>query len=62
MSQFAEPMPEFKEGYMTLWRDGKWVQVSLEDMPKIMEEDNSGPDLTGEIGGTQESSDVSTGA
>jgi hypothetical protein len=37
-----DKMPEQKDGYVTLWRGGNWVQVPLEDMPKIMEEDNRG--------------------
>lgn len=48
-----EQMPEYKEGYITLWRDGKFIQVSLSEMPKIIEEDNRG---------AEESSNVSTGA
>jgi len=38
----VEQMPEYKEGYITLWRDGKFVQVALENMPKIIEEDSRG--------------------
>lgn len=34
------PMPEFRDGYITLWRDNKWVSVPLADLPKIIEEDN----------------------
>lgn len=37
-----DKMPEYKEGYITLWRDGKWVQVRLDEMPKIIEEDTRG--------------------
>lgn len=48
-----EKMPDFKEGHITLWRDGAWVQVPLADMPKIIEEDKIG---------TQNSSELSTGA
>lgn len=48
-----EQMPEYKEGYITLWRNGTWVQVHLDEMPKIMEEDNRG---------AEESSNVSSGA
>lgn len=37
-----EQMPEYKEGFITLWRNGAWVQVQMEDMPKIIEEDTNG--------------------
>ena len=39
-------MPDFKEGFITLWRNGKWVQIPTSDMPKIIEEDNRAVDLT----------------
>lgn len=39
-----EQMPEVKEGHITLWRGGKWVQVPTTDMPKIIEEDNREPE------------------
>lgn len=48
-----EKMPDFKQGFITLWRKGQWVQVPLTDMPKIIEEDNRG---------TQDSPDMPTGA
>lgn len=48
-----EQMPEYKEGFITLWRKGQWVQVPTEDMPKIIEEDTRG---------AQDSSDVPAGA
>ena len=45
-------MPERKDDHITLWRDGKWVQVHISEMPKIIEEDNRG---------AEESSNVSAG-
>ena len=55
------PMPEYKENHMTLWREGKWVQVHMDEMPRIMEEDNKFFAIVGGENGTQESSDVSSG-
>lgn len=48
-----DKMPQYKEGFITLWRDGKWVQVKESEMSKIIEEDNSG---------TQNSSELPAGA
>lgn len=48
-----EQMPEYKEGFITIWRNGSWVQVPKEDISKIMEEDNRG---------TQEGSELSFGS
>lgn len=48
-----EQMPEYKEGFITLWRNGSWVQIPMTDMPKIIEEDARG---------TQKSSDVPAGS
>lgn len=39
-----EQMPDFKEGFITLWRGGKWVQIPTTDLPKIIEEDNREPE------------------
>ena len=44
-----EQMPEYKEGYITLWRNGKFVQVPLSDMPKIIEEDNREPENSADV-------------
>ena len=57
-----DKMPEHKENHITLWRDGKWVHVHLDEMPKIMEEDNRPPEPTGEEIGTQNGNDVPVGA
>ena len=48
-----EQMPEYKEGFITLWRNGSWIQVTQEEMQKIIEEDSRG---------TQESSDMPAGS
>lgn len=37
-----EKMPEQKDGHITLWRGGKWVQIPMSEMPKIVEEDKRG--------------------
>lgn len=52
MEMIVDKMPDYKENHITLWRDGKWVQVPTSDMPKIIEEDNSEP---------KNNSDVSAG-
>lgn len=54
-----EKMPEFKEGHITLWREGTWVQIAAQDMPKIIEEDNREPEI---VDGNQNSADVPVGA
>lgn len=41
-----EPMPEYKEGFITLRRNDAWIQIPLTDLPKVMEEDNKSPELT----------------
>lgn len=55
-----EQMPEYKEGHITLWRDGKWVQLTLQEASGIIDSDTQ--NLQGEEYGTQESSDMSAGA
>lgn len=57
-----DKMPEYKENHITLWRNGKWVQVNAQDMPSIIEEDNRQPKPTGEEIGTQNGNDVPVGA
>lgn len=47
-----EQMPEYKEGFVTLWRNGSWIQIPMTDMPKIIEEDSNG---------TQESPELPSG-
>ena len=41
-----DAMPEFKEGHVTLWREGKWVQLPLEEMAAIAEADNRQPEVS----------------
>ena len=42
-------MPEYKDNHITLWRDGKWVQVPASEMPKIIEEDNREPENNSDV-------------
>ena len=56
------PMPEYKENHITLWRNGTWVQVHLDELPKIIEKDNRQSELTGEEIGTKYGNDVPVGA
>lgn len=58
-----EQMPEHKENQITLWRDGRWVQVQLSDMPRIIEEDNQAAMIPEETTDeSKDSSDVPVGA
>ena len=36
-----EKMPDYKEGHITIWRNGAWVQLTLEEMQKIVAEDEA---------------------
>lgn len=44
-----EQMPEYREGYITLWREGKWISIPLSELPKIIEEDNRGIENSTEL-------------
>lgn len=50
-----EKMPEYREGHVTLWKDGTWVQVPMSDAP-VVEPYNGEPDVT------ENSVDVPAGA
>lgn len=61
-------MPEYKEGHVTLWREGAWIQVHMEDMAKIIEEDNKSTEAvtvetyTGDSDVAENSPELSAGA
>lgn len=50
-----EQMPEYKDGQVTLWKDGKWVQVPMSEAPVV-------EPYTGESDVVENSSDVPAGA
>lgn len=49
-----DKMPEYKEGFVTLWSGGKWVSVPMSDIPKVQSH-------IGEPSGTQESPNLPAG-
>lgn len=46
------PMPLFKEGYITLWRNGQWLSVAHEEVEELTANDNIDVSGTGPLANT----------